>query len=366
MPAVTKRGDRQHESDLEQERADLASAAWVREHRASAYERLVKAMDEHEALDDDPQHTRYRQRLDFLSRMGTLPSPEHAEEQMKAQLTMEELLGWKHRREVVLTSVSSDLRMWASYNMQRAWEDLKRAAWQHDMTFVSAAYEKEEQGESPVLSHSKKESSFTPPSSDLPVARDRIKRQVAFDLQGPHLYYETPDAQPHMSDPQATTGIGLAYPITDESQLVVTYALQACSRALLRASKPALASCTHVGAGDDRWLMMAVRGHLGGHVSVMRGPGSSMERCRHTTVRFRAGISPSGGSLVEAFAATGVVTDQVVIVYLTATGCRLVWQRSSGCHPSAGLRSASSRKNGDATHSYSPSFEVCSTGRDRA
>ena len=45
VPAVTKRGDRQHESDLEKERAALASAAWVREHQASAYERLVKAMD---------------------------------------------------------------------------------------------------------------------------------------------------------------------------------------------------------------------------------------------------------------------------------------------------------------------------------
>jgi hypothetical protein len=42
-----------------------------------------------------------------------------------------------------------------------------------------------------------------------------------------------------------------------------TYALRECSRALLAGSKPALASCSRVAAGGDRWLLMAVRGHLG-------------------------------------------------------------------------------------------------------
>jgi len=43
----------------------------------------------------------------------------------------------------------------------------------------------------------------------------------------------------------------------------MTYALRGRSRALLAASKPALASCSQVAAGGGRWLLMAVRGHLG-------------------------------------------------------------------------------------------------------
>src|SRR5438034_148582 len=43
-----------------------------------------------------------------------------------------------------------------------------------------------------------------------------------------------------------------------------SYALRECSRALLAGSKPALASCSQVAAGGDRWLLMAIRGHLGG------------------------------------------------------------------------------------------------------
>src|SRR5258708_4340497 len=44
----------------------------------------------------------------------------------------------------------------------------------------------------------------------------------------------------------------------------MTYALRGCSRALLAGSKSALASCSQVAAGGDRWLLMAVRGHLRG------------------------------------------------------------------------------------------------------
>jgi hypothetical protein len=153
-------------------------------------------MDEHEALDDDPQHTRYRRRLDYRSRTGDVHSPNQAEEQMMAELTSEELLDWMHRRQAVLKSVSSDVRMWASDKMQRAWENLESVGSQHDMAFVLAAYEKEEQGESSVPSSRKKEFSSAPSSSDLPVARDGINKQIAFDLQGQQLYYGTPDAQP--------------------------------------------------------------------------------------------------------------------------------------------------------------------------
>ena len=49
-----------------------------------------------------------------------------------------------------------------------------------------------------------------------------------------------------------------------------TYALRECSRALLAGSKHALASCPQVVAGGDRWLLMAVRGHLGDTVAVSR------------------------------------------------------------------------------------------------
>jgi hypothetical protein len=37
--------------------------------------------------------------------------------------------------------------------------------------------------------------------------------------------------------------------------------LRGCSGALLAGSKPALASCSRVADGGDRWLLMAVRGH---------------------------------------------------------------------------------------------------------
>jgi hypothetical protein len=43
---------------------------------------------------------------------------------------------------------------------------------------------------------------------------------------------------------------------------------------------PAPASCSQVAAGGDRWLLMAVRGHLGGTRSGMRSPGSRWSR-RH-------------------------------------------------------------------------------------
>jgi hypothetical protein len=43
-----------------------------------------------------------------------------------------------------------------------------------------------------------------------------------------------------------------------------SYALRECHDALLAGSEPALASCSQVAAGGDRWLLMAVRGHLGG------------------------------------------------------------------------------------------------------
>ena len=43
----------------------------------------------------------------------------------------------------------------------------------------------------------------------------------------------------------------------------MTYALRGCSRALFAGSKPAPASCSQVADSGDRWLLTAVRGHLG-------------------------------------------------------------------------------------------------------
>ena len=54
----------------------------------------------------------------------------------------------------------------------------------------------------------------------------------------------------------------------------MTYALRGCHRALLASSKPGLASCSQVADGGDRWQLMAVRGHIRGHGSVMRRPRS--------------------------------------------------------------------------------------------
>ncbi len=53
-----------------------------------------------------------------------------------------------------------------------------------------------------------------------------------------------------------------------------SYALRGCHDVLLAGSNPALASRSRVDAGGDRWLLVAVRGHLGGHAPVARRPGS--------------------------------------------------------------------------------------------
>jgi hypothetical protein len=44
----------------------------------------------------------------------------------------------------------------------------------------------------------------------------------------------------------------------------MTYALRACHVRCSRGSEPALASGSQVAASGDGWLLMAIRGHLGG------------------------------------------------------------------------------------------------------
>jgi len=74
-----------------------------------------------------------------------------------------------------------------------------------------------------------------------------------------------------------------------------SYALRGCSRALLAGSKPALASCWQVAAGGDRWLLMAVRGHLGdtaGAHPQCVGPGADFRVTARTVqgmARVRSG-----------------------------------------------------------------------------
>jgi hypothetical protein len=72
----------------------------------------------------------------------------------------------------------------------------------------------------------------------------------------------------------------------------MTYALRGCSHALLTGWKSALASCLQVAAGGDRWLLMAVRGHLGG-TPVMRRPDAWMSGATRLSA-FRPDISSVG------------------------------------------------------------------------
>jgi hypothetical protein len=51
-----------------------------------------------------------------------------------------------------------------------------------------------------------------------------------------------------------------------------SYALRGCHSALLGETKLALASCPQVVAGGDRWLLTAVRGHLGDTRPMCVGP----------------------------------------------------------------------------------------------
>src|SRR6516162_2993802 len=77
----------------------------------------------------------------------------------------------------------------------------------------------------------------------------------ALDIEGKHVTIQGPSP-----DPSVTTALHL--PGASGIELM-SYALRGCSRALLATSKPALASCSEVAAGSDRWLLMAVRGHIG-------------------------------------------------------------------------------------------------------
>jgi len=69
----------------------------------------------------------------------------------------------------------------------------------------------------------------------------------------------------------------------------MTYALRGCSRALLAGSRPALASCSQVAADGDRWLLTAVRGHLGAQAGNAQVLGTAVGGLTGTSMRSTAG-----------------------------------------------------------------------------
>jgi hypothetical protein len=73
-----------------------------------------------------------------------------------------------------------------------------------------------------------------------------------------------------------------------------SYALRECSRALLAGSKAALASCSQVAVGGDRWLLTAGRGHLGGTGPQCIGRVLGGAALSHDRPFFRPDISRVG------------------------------------------------------------------------
>ncbi|MFF5020287.1 hypothetical protein [Streptomyces sp. NPDC001165] len=178
VPAMTKRGDRKHDSDLEQQRAEIARANWVREKRASAYERLLKAIDEHLALNDEPRYTKFFEyEIKHSEALGTSASAPPPEE---GKVSSDEMHDWRQRRSDLLMAAYLAARMWSSNNMQLAWGRLQEAASRHDDAEVR--------------------NTGIPPATSLetlmPLNKARLELQVqaAYDLQGPGLYLETPKA----------------------------------------------------------------------------------------------------------------------------------------------------------------------------
>ena len=80
-----------------------------------------------------------------------------------------------------------------------------------------------------------------------------------------------------------------------------SYALRGCHGALLAASEPALASCSQVAGGGDRWLLMAVRGHLGG-------------TCPKCVGRVLGGVPPPGDLPVFRYGMSQVGAGRVSVL----------------------------------------------------
>jgi hypothetical protein len=95
------------------------------------------------------------------------------------------------------------------------------------------------------------------------------------------------------------------------------------SRALLAGSKPALASGSRGGAGDNRWPLTAIRGHLGGTL-VMRRPGARWSGAVARPSICQAGHIPSCGGSCECsallpVAAAGRWSLRLMLPLLSAT-----------------------------------------------
>ena len=92
-----------------------------------------------------------------------------------------------------------------------------------------------------------------------------------------------------------------------------------------------LASCSQVAAGGDRWLLMAVRGHLGGTRPQCVGRGSPVAQCMlRTTVRFSPCHRRSSHTVATAVTTVATLDDDP----------RAGWQESAGFRAGAHPRRA--------------------------
>jgi hypothetical protein len=85
-------------------------------------------------------------------------------------------------------------------------------------------------------------------------------------------------------NPRRVAARGLSDACSRPCALVI-YALRVRLHALLAGSKPVLASSSQGAAAGGRWLLMAIRGHLGAR-ACNAWARSLVERRRRTTVRF--------------------------------------------------------------------------------
>jgi hypothetical protein len=186
VPALIRRGDRQQEVRVELQRAGLSWAAWVRDKRESAYDRLFKAIEEHKAYDDNPQSTKWNEQ-----------NPPPGSKEVEG-LTPKEMEDWRDKRQKVLASAISAERKWASKDMYEAWSDLEEAASSHDTELCAKT---KRQGSSPDSSHFGAESfnamfrsGDTQHVQPLRSAREKVVNRVALDLQGVFYYGSPPSA----------------------------------------------------------------------------------------------------------------------------------------------------------------------------
>jgi hypothetical protein len=190
VPAFTRKQDREHETELERERAELAHEQWIRVKRGNAYERVLTALEKHEKLDDNPQLSateRWGHEVDEWCKQERHDADAVGPAREPPVLSVDDLISWQEARRQVLLAVRPDVAMWGSANLQRVLRDLESAATLYDGYRLMAASntDRELRQYKEVVSH----------SPDLITARLEVMRQIAFDLQGLELYFSTPSVR---------------------------------------------------------------------------------------------------------------------------------------------------------------------------